>query len=1549
MNNQGSNALSSSQIGAGSIRKVGKVEILRASPAVLNRFKTRYAYVYPTLFSYCKDESELLKLNVFLDVDEKHDFPLAPLGQVLITESKSDFLILTLNQLYNYKEGTLKVEPLESHQVVTIKEITVKFESRDVRADWMMTIMAECRKNYLRDLFSNASVCTEAFFAKAYNEIWGRFILDNRMDLARKVFIHSIGSTELKVLQKLVSRILDWMKNLLEMNKFEEDHAELFVAFFFPAVSNHAFRALLFVIEIGDSFLTDFISSFPFLPAEVTTHQLKKQTQKLKLITALKFVYTFSRAITGDAWKPFAYFMIVVDHPCAPGKDDTIASKNAFTQVEYEWINNAVPESFTWKFVENIMKDCPFLAYHYIFNDIKLIIDDQKINNVVMNLHQMPPQYFLMSFSTDVAEVEIGDHFRALATFCKFRESWKLFSVGTSLDREKSFVMNDFAESVHLGVWRWLSRSKSVDLWTMFVPDKLDRNVSKYMFNQSLHGEIISKLARNVPLICSIYRLNNPDFENYEEFHYEEYAKTKKHLTALRDFSDRIITWVAHLTDKPSDELTEVDAELYLILFIACVNNFALRALIWIFLPDRQLFEDYAIDFMDADTILSSAEKPFLQWFTHQMNILLTSSQYLSFLLILEHPYSQDSSNYQSFKLTMNEEVDWMNSSVTHSLQALNWTLNWKDLELLFNGITPLTYKLLLRRYHEQDATSALTVCKRVPKFLFSSSFTSTRFQYSTMFRDEYSNTFLDSHDVEEEIDQDNDRYDSHFMTFVNAHRIQLIWSIMETEQMKLNTDFNRSIQCHLFDAVELIPSRSSRYEGIIKLFTPQVSIDNLEILRFQDVLPRSIGNHLTNKEDEWCSTFSLLYSSSSLEKKGHFLPPSPYHLDLFKEFLDHITTWLSMALDEVELNENHAALFAMILNEVSTSPVFRAWIVLFQPERGIAREWLANSAEDSKLADVCKACIEKLLQLFRSTERQQSMLFILWLYKHPAVKKLNENSYKYQDCNWDEEANWFEEHKLISWQLRKSEWGLMTEDNAYLPFRVISRNFSVMKSNDELSQLLEEYQALPPHMESKLFKSEMNYFPYGTHRVGDAEIHSATHFSLLLKFCFFRELWKLFMTDLINPNISSPFVHAVFHLVWSRVFNEEQSGLRTLFQFSKTGKAYARCTYLNVLQRNAIKIISADATPNLYKLFAITSAQVLNNIIDTEDDIDAHHMLTNQVYKWTQCLCDQQQLDANHALLFVELLTACANDVAFRAFISIFVPASSVLDDFRFGDIYTEIALAAPVHPTVALVRYIANSLKAPKWKQYRQFLQVLKHPVKHPGLQDETEPLWKDESAWLHGHLVTTDAVLTWDEIRLALEPTPFLSWLILTKEIHEDTQLVIEHLPADYLMFSFEEPVRYENDRELINTRRDTAQYPFINMCLEDDGKVFSIFLKKKLTTDKFIEALLKTAFADNYSPKLLRAYNILKELMFEQKSVHNPLRKDTLGMIPNIAHIILTELYDIANRSTKDVRTMCNLVELLLYLEDARSLPKLSNVMTLTDLLKHNNQITEQVSE
>lgn len=1544
INNKNSSTLSSSQIGAGSIRKVGKVDVLRASPKVLHHFKSRYAFVYPTLFSYCKDESELLKLNFFQDLDVKHDFPLAPNGQVLITASKSDFLILTLNQLYSYKEGTLKVELLQQHQIKIIKEITLKFESRDVRGDWMMTIMAECRKNYLRDLFLDTSICEDNFFIKAYNEIWGRFILDNRMDLARKVFIHSTGSTELKVLQKLITRIVHWMKKLLNVQKFEEEHAELFVAFFFPAVSHHAFRALLFLIEIGEGFLTDFIFSFPFLPDEVNTYQLKKHPGRVKFISSLKFVYAFSKAITGESWKPFTYFMIVVSHPCSPSKDDS-SSKNALSQLEFEWINKTAPETFAWKVVEHIMKDCPFLAYHYVWNEIKDIMDDQKISHVVMNLEKMPSQYFLMSFATDVADVEIGDHFRALSTYCKYRESWKLFSVGSPLDREKFLNSNEFAEAVHSGLWMLLSRSKPHNLLTLFVPEKFETNINTYFFHHALHGEIISKLARNDPLISSIYRLNNANFEeNYKEFSYDEYAQSRKHLTALRDFSDRVILWVEHLTGKLVDQLNESDAVLYLLLFTACVNSFALRALVWVFLPDSRMIEEYyAINFIENENIVH-VEKSFLQWFLQQMNLLQESSQYLSFLLFLEHPYTEDNQNYRSFKLMMNKEVVWMNNTVTHSLQVMNWKLTWKDIGMLFTDITPFTYKLLLRRYLEQDAVHALAVCKCVPKFLFVSSFSSSRFKYEMIFQDANFNEIFDE-DAESNVEV-IECFDSHFVTFANAYRIHLIWSMIETEQMKLNREFNHALQCHLFDTVELIAIRSSRYEGIIKLFTPQIKIANMELLRFQDILPRSIANHLINQEEEWCSIFNLLYPTASLERTGSFLPPNIYHLDLFKEYLDLIVSWISVVVDEVELQGEHVTLFSMVLNEVCSNALFRAWIVLFRPEKGIAHVWCDESQTSPE--EISRNHIEKTLKIFRSTDRMQSLLYILWLYKHPAVIKLNENSYKLNDCNWEDEVNWIEDHKSMSWELSKSEWELMMDDGAYLPFRIISRNFSVMKNNDELTQLLEEYQALPPNIESKLFKSEMNYFPYGTHRSDNSQIHSASHFSLLLKFCFFRELWKLFMTDLINPNSSSPFVHSVFHLVWSRVFSEEQSGLRMLFQFSKSGKSYARSTYLNVLQRKAIKIISAETTPNLYRLFSITSAQVLNNIIDVDDDINAHHMLTNQIYKWTQCLCGQQQLDSTHALFFVELLTACANDVAFRAFISIFLPSSSAIEEFQFGDIYTEIALISPTHPTVALVRYLANGLKAPAWKHYRQFLQVLKHPVKHPGLQDEMEPHWKEESAWLHRHLVNTDVILTWDELRLALQPTPFLCWLILTKDIHDDPEQAIEQLPAEYLMFSCDEPLGYDNDHEMISYQADNYQiYPFINMCLEENGNLFPIFLKKKLATDKFVEALLKSAFMDNYSPKLLRAYNILKQLMFEDNNAHNQLRKDTLCMIPNLAHVILTELYDIANRTTKDVRTMCNMVELLLFLEDARSFPQLSNIMTLTDLLKHDSRITEQV--
>lgn len=167
-------------------------------------YKSREIVVHPTLLSYYNDADDIQKIvDDNRRIDQKHDFLLAPLGFTHITQVGEKFLILVS------KSKKLKKNNNKTKNSSVFQEITLLFNSRAEREEWMKIIIAECQKVYLKkfiDMNNNGA----NFVTAANAEIWSAILLGD--EALRNAYIAPAESDQFKVVQYLVNIVVQWVK-----------------------------------------------------------------------------------------------------------------------------------------------------------------------------------------------------------------------------------------------------------------------------------------------------------------------------------------------------------------------------------------------------------------------------------------------------------------------------------------------------------------------------------------------------------------------------------------------------------------------------------------------------------------------------------------------------------------------------------------------------------------------------------------------------------------------------------------------------------------------------------------------------------------------------------------------------------------------------------------------------------------------------------------------------------------------------------------------------------------------------------------------------------------------------------------------------------------------------------------------------------------------------------------------------------------------------------------------------------------------------------------
>lgn len=861
------------EIEADRFRKIGydiglrKLTLL--SHVAVDRFKRRTVVLHPTLLSYAKSSSVEDMISSNRSIDQKRDFPLAPLGLTEITQVGDTLLTLALYQTMAKNPKTLQICGLDTK--VLFKQITLKFDSRATRDDWMKMIISECNEVYVKSLFADNSMYTSTFIRLVHEELWGRILLGTEYDDIRRAFVFSSKPAQLKILRNTVYRIVLWIRKLSHFEKaLDERFCGLFVEFFVPAMRSYVFRALLFVIDPDESFLADYLQAYPLLPEEIK--RTSGDNLQKTIVAAEHFVWQWGERVLNAPWEMTNYFLLVLHHPLAERRageaeasrstffglnllGDTAVEKSAevyFPAEELSWQTESGADTFSWEMLQCSFNEPPFLAFHFIMKEIRHVIDDSCMSKVVQYLSDMPIEFFAMSFTAFSTAKKSGAHFQTLAQYCKYRELWRPFAEGLH-HSGMSMATKAFADSVHKHLWTVINtaRQRNGAVAKMFLPTAADvcgLNVRHCVFSRALSGDILRRLGRCEPGVSAVFSLKTGGTDKLVpvELTREDEEEVHIQLDALRQLCRRIISWIHAMTRRTS--LQASDANIFVQIFSVAVNNTAFRAILWLFDPSPGILDEYLAE-QEEGSMKNIDESP-LQMVEKALAIYgnIRQNQYAeftAFLRVVDHPVCKMTADINA-ECTWSVELRWMRNIGAKS-EGNQWLLTWQEMQLAFAGTSWLTFCVLLRHFDRNDMTPVLQKLSKLPLHVVLSSFS------CAFTLDNLENLTISSSSPLE--------YGAHFLSFANACRVQLVWHLFQTGTMTGESERQQIVKLRYWKALERSREGASLMQGLRRISSPLSAEDRtVGFSAFASVIPTIIRSKLNCKEEPWIFVYDFLH-----------------------------------------------------------------------------------------------------------------------------------------------------------------------------------------------------------------------------------------------------------------------------------------------------------------------------------------------------------------------------------------------------------------------------------------------------------------------------------------------------------------------------------------------------------------------------------------------------------------------------------------------------------------------------------------------------------------
>jgi hypothetical protein len=1611
--------MASINVTSGSILLDGRLKIRkRIEKHLSGTFKDRSVVIHPTLLSYFKEGDAFSTVK---DVHHKHDFPLPSANCITLIQSKNNRLVLVVKLPMQYKDGPGK--ELEHQETPNIfKELTIKFENADSRDQWLNVIVAECERNYLKDLLCArlSDIGDELFFKEAYQEIWNRILLEwPKLDSIRKIFIHLQGEIELDVIRQTVSRIVHWMRLLLNRTDFTRADATLFVKFLIQAVTNHGFRVLLFLFEPNELFLKDFLKDKGILPTDLSVKRKassERRTPEEEKAPELLVVDEQDRKILGAkkflnhvetiAPKDLVLMFEKAHHPLADVDDLKDWPCTSQCTKEKTWNESTLPEPISWEMMYSILHYPAFLPYVLIMKEVDAGINDDTMERVVDLMQDLPQQYYGQSFIA--LNKGHGKHFLNLANFCKFREMWKIFAANQfNLQSPKDETSHAFAEHVFFQMWGLICHSKPQRLTKMFLLNEFDalNDLREHSILEALHGEIYLRLAQKNDQITKVLRLAGSNLPHESQLSKYKDSKQTAYLNVekLQFLAGRVVRWIEIITGRPvgssfpnnsditSAELAaDTDSTLFILFWNLCIENFAFRAFLMTVRPSRNALKQYSTEmwlsrsFNDADLPTQcELALQFVKFLTDSFQPLHSRAFY-SFGLLFLHPFTasftrdevsvKNGMNAGEIKFRWEEEITWMQ-------QLLEvYGRDWDGFELSYaeikHGLTEtpfLTFQLFWSHFRVKTPVQSLSLLKRIPEDIFYGPF--NFYFFAKEFRMNERNVPSPNLEFKNELEL---VFDTHFISLINMYRLVCGWKLISPISQEGHSITNLFVSATLNILNHPVDQEDKEF---VTFFTPAQEFPNLEFVTFKDIMPLLLSAGIKDNNELFTAIFECLQPGIFNRVNGKIFPRvNDTQRAALQSFVKVLFNWLLQFLGLRDLDNsedemmNFASLFALVFRQSIYSPSFRAVISLVGVEFGLAQKVASATGED--LTRTAKRLIQRFASVSdirKDNEIQaQSLGYFLNCHGHPSIEKDITNNYAFKDITWDDELQWLNKNNQNSWVMSFREFQVFVTNPAYLAFGYFVRTRATL---NDFVQFQKDFASIPRVLIHANFESYQDYLTkmgVSEHELTSTSVCleerpiAACHFSLLLKQPIFQGLWKLFAIQSMRP---VQFVHKTCLLIWEKVFAQDSvCNLQKMFHFANSGDAYSSVTFVNFLQCKLLVKLNKNADIGIEHLFQENPVEfeaMKKSVADNESFIERSNidLVIHRILQWTQCLCSTpvsdpdssasflQELTAENAVVFVELLEACIQDSLFRVFLFLFLPSTALLQSYVN---YLGLTANPAGENIISLIRFISTSIKRPEWKLYRSSLTILSYPK--PNADGECNPAWNEEYKWIK-ELFTKkveDFRIDWEELKFCLFPSPALSYILLTKMIKLEYRAeIIQAIPAEHLSCSFplpkvQTPVDYHFYYLCVDERLGDIEPTRTEETVITD--VFSKFVKFGLVTDSFVEKILSYALHDTVNPWLLSSYEIMRELMLVAVDGEPQLRLNTLCMFSNLAQIIIDVLYRTANDITfsRSIPIMCRFVELLLFLENTVEHPELCNLIQATKLFKMQPKYLEKVS-
>jgi hypothetical protein len=1339
------------RIGSSSIIKEGKVEIRTLTTNVgLRYFKKRRLILQPTILSWITDREDFSSTKEV----SKYDFPLPAARCITFVQSKDNRLILCVQPKMVLDDSNVdKVKDLVQREHTNIlKEITLRFKDSEERDSWLRSFVSTCEKNYLRDVIfgeppkvedptleESATIGDEGFYKRAYHELWVRILLEwanmnfsstskdsehsFKLNAVRKALTYHEGSAELKLTQQTLSRVLCWMDILIqptdEKRRFKKEHAGIFVRFFIQAITNHAFRLLLFLFEPDNNFLQHFVEERPLLNMNIATPANKKVKDNVSVANnqspalpssrlpdpSLPFTpisrhspsffsphsssssssessgdptspgiqistsflsspsqsatpppattlmsspisQTFSSkqasSLRGTRLDAIKQYLIYVEesamkdvnlhyilyekarHPLLNVSDlrNWPATSNA--SEEMDWNDHVHPDSLTWAMMSAVLRDPPFLPYKLIIKELKDVINDDTVESVVGLMENLPANYYSMSFnSLNInTSAKNGAHFLNLASFCKFREAWKIYgSKKLNLhfvnDDESSFL---FADAVFRLIWSKMTSLKPRNLLRMFLLDNFDNEslklIGEHSFLEVLHGIILIRLAQQNDFTMKVFRLANvklpEDLNKYRGEKIEQLAFEQ--LKSLHFFSTRVVAWVEALVERPvgvpTQDAASIHAEVFIILWTLCCDSFLFRAFLFLVKPGPEMLAYFAHDAFVMDGVVDSEHETayfFAAWMTERFKPL-HSHNFRSFLFLFAHPFKDSFNHKEGFvhQYRWDEESKWMNEMVLRYGGAEQWTgfeIGYPELKKCLAETSFLTFQLCLCQSRCLSPLLIMKMMDLLPFNIVLSPFLFYLFNGSFTFHREDQDRRNNSNDTSITRDvtafpphyRSRGRYsaeldlfdNAHFKSLVNMYRLISAWDMISPFVAE-NPLLNDAVVSAFWGF--LCQGREAEDVAFDRFFTPLVKSGHM--FTFSDLIPLMLRNAVLDKNELITLIFKTLFPEllkSVLESSDiSFVISEDLEAGL-KGYLLLLANWTLKFLGIHGMEHLSRAsyplfgrVFGYLLRQSVANSSFRAMIACLEMEFGTAHKIATKRGEDVQIVAV------ELIKIFvkvASSESSdvslQAIGYILHGLGHPiSLYHEKTNSYSLKGVHWKEELEWMN-HDRKTWIMSTRSFSSFLINPASLAF-----NYFVSNGN-ELSQLVHRMEYIPvilikesfecyhEHLVSSSFSQSakcLSSVNSGSNSNGasvtavvtfDDRPITGRHFTSLFKQPIFQELWNLFIIPKMRPAV---FLQRTYLLLWENVLAPDRV-CKKMFHLAESRREIDLITFVNLLQ----------------------------------------------------------------------------------------------------------------------------------------------------------------------------------------------------------------------------------------------------------------------------------------------------------------------------------------------------------------------------------------------